>query len=240
MSTPTGRIEWDKNGERWFENGISHVALYVANDAATSEDDAYLAPVAWNGITSISENREGAEANEIWADNIKYAVLRGKETLSLGINAYMSPKEFDACDGEKSLIPGMVIGQQKRKKFGLAYRTEKGNDNNPEAGYCITIVYGCTAAPSERSHETINDSPDAMELSWDVDCTPVTYKDGDNDVSVYSVTFDSILLGAAKMAALEDLLFGHTSSGSGSDTTSDGALKSIATIKSTLAAVTGT
>lgn len=207
------KLIWDQTGDRYYETGVNHAVLYPIND-----DGTYANGVAWNGITSISESPDGADANDLWADNIKYASLRSAETLGLSIEAYMYPHEFALCDGTASPIDGVYLGQQKRRSFGLSYRTEVGNDTMTESddGYKLHIIYGCTASPSEKSYETINDSPDAITFSWDVDTLPVAvpgYK------PVASITVDTVKFYAgktgetltaaqAKIKDLEDLLYG--------------------------------
>ena len=151
------KLEWDKTGEREYETGVSNCALYVRDSKGT-----YPKGVAWNGISSISESPSGAEANPIYADNIKYLNLISVEEYAATIEAFMYPDEFEECDGTKELTPGVTIGQQERKTFGLAYKTLLGNDTDGDAhGYKIHIIYGALASPSEKSHETVNDSPES-------------------------------------------------------------------------------
>lgn len=163
------KLKFDKSGERFFETGVDQGVLYVANAAGTG----YEKGVAWNGLTTVTESPSGAEVSPIYADNIKYLSLLSAEDFSATIEAYMYPDEFEACDGTASIKPGLKVTQQKRKKFAFCYRTKIGNDVDPELGYKIHIVYGCLAAPSERSRETVNDSPEAMSFSWEVSTTPV-------------------------------------------------------------------
>lgn len=195
------KLVWDETGKRFIENGISHVVLYPQKDDGTGYD----AGVAWNGITSISESPDGADANDLWADNIKYASLRAAETLGLSIEAYTYPDEFAICDGTAAPVTGVYVGQQKRKSFGLCYRTEVANDTMTEAddGYKLHLVYNCTASPSERSYETMNDSPDAITFSWDVDTLPEAVT-GFKPTSL--ITIDTLKLDTAGKTALAGLL----------------------------------
>lgn len=204
------KLEWDKIGERYFETGNDHAVLYPQN-----LDGTYEKGVAWNGITGFTESPDGAEPNELWADNIKYAVLRSAEQYGFTIEAYQSPEEFDACDGSASPgnLKGVYIGQQPRKPFGFSIRTQIGNDTATEGddGYKLHIIYNATASPSERSYETINDSPDAITFSWECDTTPIAVGiDGYKPVSC--ITIDSRKFtdeaGKAKLKALEDMLYG--------------------------------
>ena len=195
-------LEWDKAGERFYENGVDHCALYPQDSTG-----AYPNGVAWNGVTGITESPDGAEANDIYADNMKYGSLRSTETLSLTIEAYTYPDEFAVLDGTASPVKGVYLGQQKRASFGLVFRTQIGNDTMTESddGYKLHLVYGCTASPSERAYETINDSPDAISFSWEIDTTPVAvtgYK------AVSNVTINSLDCDKTKLAALEKVLYG--------------------------------
>lgn len=199
-------LEWDTIGSKQYELGVSKGVLYKYD--ATSEK---WKGVAWNGLISVTESPEGADETELWADNIKYGSLRAAEKFGGSIEAYTYPEEFEGCDGLASPIKGMTLGQQKREKFALCYRTEIGNDQDPEAGYRLHIVYGCTCSPSEKQYETINDSPDAITFSWDFDTVPVNVE-GYKPTS--HVTFDSTDFKTqdekAKLTALETLLYGSS------------------------------
>ena len=195
-------LEWDKAGERFYENGVDHCALYPQDSTGT-----YPKGVAWNGVTGITESPDGAEANDIYADNMKYGSLRSTETLGLTIEAYTYPDEFAVLDGTASPVKGVYLGQQKRGSFGLAFRTQIGNDTMTEDddGYKLHLIYGCTASPSERAYETINDSPDAISFSWEIDTTPVAVK---GFKSVSNITISSLDCDSTKLAALEKILYG--------------------------------
>jgi len=196
------RLLWDQVGEREYETGVDHGVLYpIANGA-------YPLGVAWNGLTSVSETPSGAEDSPLYADNSKYLTLKSAEEFGLTIEAYTYPDEFEECDGTATLAAGVKVGQQARKLFGLSYRTKLGNDSDgQDHGYKLHLVYGCTASPSERSYQTVNDSPEAITFSWEIATTPVTL-DGYKAVSL--ITIDSTKVDATKLAALEDILYGTT------------------------------
>ncbi len=195
-------ITWDATGERLFETGVDHGVLYVLNSAT----GVYGNGVAWNGLTGVTESPDGAEPTDLWADNIKYATLRSAETFGLTIEAYTYPDEFGECDGSASPVDGVHIGQQSRKPFGFSYRTKVGSDTDTEANnYKIHVIYNCTASPSERSYETINDSPDAITFSWEVTTTPVNVT-GYKPTS--EITIDAWKLDSSKLTALENALYG--------------------------------
>ena len=195
------RIEWDKTGERLFETGVDRGVLYP--QAKTGE---YQAGVPWNGLTAVTQSPSGAEANDLYADNMKYLTFLSAEDFGATVEAYMYPDEFAVCDGSAEIAPGVHIGQQDRLGFGLSYRTLIGNDVAGSAhGYKIHIIYGCKAAPSERNYQTVNDSPDAMTVSWELSTTPVNVTGFKPSAHV---EIDSTACDAEKLAELEAILYG--------------------------------
>lgn len=199
------KLEWDKTGEKTYETGVSQCALYVY-DSAQSQ---YGTGVAWNGVTAISESPSGAEPTAIYADNAKYLSLMSAEEFAATIEAYTYPDEFMECDGTASLGTGVTIGQQSRKTFGLVYRTEFGNDTEgTDYGYKIHIIYGCQAAPSEKSYQTINDSPEAITFSWELSTTPVPVA---GFKPTATLVIDSKKVEASKLKTIEDKLYGAAS-----------------------------
>ena len=166
------RLTWDNAGERYYETGVKQGVLYPIQS-----DGKYSLGVAWNGLTAVTESPSGAEATALYADDIKYLNLISNEEFGATIEAYTYPDEFAECDGSAALADGVMLGQQKRKTFGLCYKTTVGNDvDGNDYGYKLHLIYGCLAAPSEKAYATINDSPEAITFSWEVSTTPVTDK----------------------------------------------------------------
>lgn len=196
----TWKIQWDEVGKHFYENGVDHAVLYPVNAAG-----AYPIGVPWNGITSISQSPSGADANKQWADNLNYLTLYGAEEFGATVEAFTYPDEFEECDGSAELVPGVHIGQQPRKGFGLSYRTKVGNDTvGQDLGFKIHLVYGCRAAPSDRGYETINDSPEAITFSWEISTTPVAVT-GHNPTASLEIDSRDFTTEAAK-AKLNDFL----------------------------------
>ena len=194
------KIEWDKVGERLYETGVDHGVLYTPNT-----DGEYDSGVAWNGLTAVTETPSGAEAQPQYADNIKYLNLLSAEEFGGTIEAFTYPKEFAQHDGSVALVAGVVIGQQSRKSFGLAYRSKIGSDLNQDLGYKLHLVYGALASPSERNYATVNESPEAAALSWEFTTTGVPVED---HKPVSLLTIDSTEVDADALSDLEDILFG--------------------------------
>lgn len=194
------KLVWDQAGERYYETGVKQGVLYVQSAGV------YGKGVAWNGLTAVTESPSGAEATALYADDIKYLNLISAEEFGATVEAYTYPEEFMECDGSAAIAEGVYIGQQARKSFGLCYRTTLGNDTeNNDYGYKLHLIYGATAAPSERAYATINDSPEAITFSWELTTTAV-------NVTGYKptacITIDSTKVDETKLKALEDILYG--------------------------------
>lgn len=197
------KLVWDNTGERLYETGVSKGVLYIPTGGVYSKG------VAWNGLTAVTESPSGAEATPLYADDIKYLNLMSNEEFGCTIEAYTYPDEFAECDGSASLVDGVYIGQQARKTFGLCYRTVLGNDTESnDHGYKLHLVYGCLAAPSEKSYATINDSPEAITFSWEITTTPVNVT---GHKPTACITIDSTKADPTKLAALEAKLYGAES-----------------------------
>lgn len=196
------KIVWDKSGERFYETGVRNGVLYV------QENGTYPKGVAWNGLTAVTESPSGAEPSPLYADDTKYLNLLSTEEFAATVEAYTYPPEFEECDGSASIAVGVNIGQQKRKPFGMSYKTVLGNDEeNNSYGYKLHIIYGALAAPSEKAYASINDSPEAITFSWELSTTPVSVTGFDPTASI---TIDSTKANKEKLAALEKILYGDT------------------------------
>ena len=197
------KIVWDQTGERLYETGVRNGVLYPRSTTGT-----YPRGVAWNGLTAVTESPTGAEATPLYADDIKYLNLLSNEEFGATVEAYTYPDEFAECDGSAELSPGVMIGQQARKAFGLAYRTVLGNDTEyNDHGYKLHIIYNALAAPSEKAYATINDSPEAITFSWELTTSPENVT---GHKPTASIVIDSTKVDAAKLKLLEDQLFGVT------------------------------
>lgn len=196
------KLVWDDTGKRLYETGVQNGVLYPRNVST----GLYPLGVAWNGLISVSESPSGAEPNPVYADNIKYLNLLSAEEFGATIEAYTYPDEFAACDGSGAVSTGVMVGQQGRQVFGLAYKTLLGNDvSGNDLGYKLHLIYGCLAAPSEKAYATINDAPEAITFSWEISTTPVAVT---GFKPTASLTIDSTKVDSSKLEALEDILYG--------------------------------
>lgn len=193
-------LKWDEIGERKYQTGVDRVVLFPISG------NEYGKGIAWSGVSKINETPDGGEPTKIYADNLLYLTMYSLETLGGTITAYQSPEEFDECDGTAEVASGVKVAQQPRKSFGLAYRTQIGNDTEgTDYGYTLHLLYGCMAKPTAKEFGTINDSPEAAELSWEFTSTPVSVS-GKKPTSL--LTIDSTTADPDKLAALEAILYG--------------------------------
>lgn len=210
------RVKWDAVGERFFETGVDHGVLYVMSNGT------YGDAVVWNGLTSVASNPSGAEDSPYYADNIKYFNMRSAESYGLTIGCYAYPDEFKACNGEVEAVKGMTLGQQNRSNFGFSYRTKVGNDSDgQDHGFKIHLVYGASVSPSSMTYNSVNESPEPGEMSYEATTTPVDVPgkaaNGKPYKPVSEIVFDSRSLDPDKMQLLEDTLYGTNDDNSDPD-----------------------
>lgn len=223
MADTTFKLNWDVAGEKKYETGVDHGVLYTQVEPTTGKTSGFGKGVAWNGLTSVTESPSGAEATPLYADNIKYLNLVSAEEFGATIEAYTYPDDFMKCLGYATLDTNkaVIVGQQARETFGMAYRTYIGDDTKPAGTqltganpmYKIHLIYNCLAAPSESAYSTVNDSPEAISFSWEVSTTPINVT---GKKPTASLVIDCSKLAAEKVALLEKALYG-TAGTSGAD-----------------------
>lgn len=197
------KLLWDQTGEKKYEIGVDHGVLYIPTAGV------YDQGFAWNGLTTVTESPSGAEPQPQYADNIKYINLLSYEEFGGTIEAYTYPDEWAQCDGSAEPQVGVRVGQQNRVTFGLSYRTKIGNDTDGmDSGYKIHLVWAALAAASERAYETVNDSPEPINFSWDFTTTPVEVVGYPNLKPTSYICVDSTKVDSTALTALELVLYG--------------------------------
>ena len=197
---------WDQVSEHLYETGDDRAVVYPFDTTTKTYKKGY----AWNGVTGVTESPSGADETALYADNIKYLSLRAAEEFGMTVTAYTYPDEFAEMDGSAFPMKGVRVYQQARKTFGFSYRSIIGNDTDAnDYGYKLHLIYGLTASPSERSHSTVNDSPEAIEFSWEMTGVPVAVTGYKNTclITIDSTAFTTTEA-AAKLKDLEDALWG--------------------------------
>ncbi len=201
------KLKWDQIGEKKFETGVDRGVLYPGVSGT------YPKGHVWNGLTTVSESPEGGDAQDFYADNIKYGSLRGAENFNGTIECYTYPDEWKACDGRKELVAGVTIAQQNRKSFGLSYRSLIGNDTDLlDYGYTIHLVYNASASPSSKSRQTVNESPEAQTFSYEFKTTPVGVTVIPDCKATSHIEIDSTKVSADQLNAIEAILYGSEGS----------------------------
>ena len=206
-------LKWDVVGERRFETGVDRGVFYPRNASGI-----YSVGEAWNGLTAVTESPSGAETTKHYADNIPYLSLTSAEEFAATIEAFMWPAGFEEVDGLILPTPGLSVGQQARKTFGLSYRTKIGNDVEAEnAGYKLHLIYGCKAQPSEKAYATISDTTEPNTFSWELSTDPVVIGtiNGVEYKPTSILTIDSTLVDAVALTEFEEILYGSDSAGGG-------------------------
>jgi len=156
------RINWDQAGSRFFEAGVDRGVLFTTGNPG----------VPWSGLISVTEKPSGGGATSYYMDGQKYLNVTAAEEYAATIEAFTYPDEFYPCDGYGHAKTGLYATQQDRQSFGLAYRTMVGSDSDPEDAYKIHIIYNALANPSERANQSLKDTPDTTNFSWDISVMP--------------------------------------------------------------------
>ena len=190
------RLEWNKQGERFFETGLDRGVFYP-NDAPG---------VPWNGLTAINETPDSGDASSYYLDGQKYLDKINPEDFAATIEALSYPPEFLPYDG-MARFQGLTITGQPRGKFGLSYRTLVGNDTQTTGyAYKIHLVYEAKVLPSTRNRTTIGDSIEVMPNSWNLVATPVGLSNRRKTAHYVVDTRDNM---PERITILEDYLYGN-------------------------------
>jgi hypothetical protein len=189
------KLTWGAAGTRVYEAGVDRGAVYI-------DGVGY----AWSGLTGVEEKASGGEPKPYYVDGFKYLNLAAAEEFEATIKAVSAPKEFSVCEGNVAVRPGLYATGQRKKPFGFSYRTLVGNEIVGLAlGYKLHLVYAALAGPSSRSNQSIGDSAEPMELSWDVTTCPPNAS-GIKPTAHFVV--DTRLADPVDVTALEDILYG--------------------------------
>jgi len=189
------RVEWDAVGARFYEAGVDRGVLYISGQPG----------VPWNGLTSVTENASGGDAQPFYVDGDKFLNLSAPEEFQATLTAFTYPDEFGPCDGSVAVRPGLFATRQRRQPFGLTYRTRVANDVSGTFAYKIHLIYNALAAPSNRTHKSLTDSSTPDDFSWKLTALPPIMA-GYRRTS--HLILDSRYLDATTLAYIEDILYG--------------------------------
>lgn len=189
------RLNWNVAGTRFYESGVDRGVLFVPGYAG----------VAWNGLTAVNEAPSGGEARPYYQDGIKYLNVPSATEFEATINAFTYPDEFGICDGSIQPRSGLFLTHQRKKSFGLSYRTSIGNDLVESYGYKLHIVYNALASPTQVDNKTRVAESELNEFSWGITTKPplmAGYR------PTAHVVIDSRTTDPSVMTALEDVIYG--------------------------------
>jgi hypothetical protein len=189
------KLDWNTSGKRYYESGVDRGVLYVDGVG-----------VPWTGLISVDEAPEGGEPRPYYVDGVKYLNISSREEFAGTVNAFAAPAEFGPCDGVKAIHNGLYVGEQRRKQFGLCYRTRIGNDiDGPEHGYKLHLIYTALAAPSQKSYVTHGTEPEPTELSWAISTLAPSMT---SVIPTAHMVVDSRTADPVVMRRLEEILYG--------------------------------
>lgn len=196
------KIIWDAVGSRKYETGIDRGVLYVDGQPG----------VPWNGLTSISESSGSSSAGSsksFYVDGEKYLNLDPREEYQATLTAYTYPEEFEPCNGDVAVRPGLFVTKQKRVSFGLCYRTMIGNDLSDTYGYKLHLIYNLTASPANKSYKTVTGNTQLDDFSWTLTSLPPVMAGYRRTAHIIltSTELDDVVL-----SGIEDILYGSTTS----------------------------
>lgn len=187
-------LTWGDVGTRKYEAGVDRGVLYVDSTG-----------VSWNGLVSVDETPSGGEVEPFYLDGVQYMNSGNVEDFAATISAYYSPQEFDPCEGIAVVQPGMLVTQQRRKSFGLSYRTRIGNDLDPNHAYKIHLIYNALLNPPQKSYKTIAETTDPSLLKWDFTVKPVNIPGAMRSAHII---IDTTTAPAFALIELESILYG--------------------------------
>lgn len=190
------RIDWETAGSRFFETGIDRGVLYVGSNVG----------VPWIGLTAINQSQSGGEAKPRFIDGVKISNHATPESFEATIEALTYPTEFEQCDGTALVQNGLRATQQRRKEFGMTYRTKIGNDvKGLDHSYKIHILYNALAEPSDRAYQSLGEQNQAMAFGWKITTRPELVV---GLVPTAHFEINSSDVPAELLSILEDILYG--------------------------------
>lgn len=193
------QIEWDPMGDRTYETGIDRGVLYLPDNTT----------VPWSGLTGFDETAP-QENTAFYQDGLKIAEQRVLGDFVGKIRAISYPDELEAFHGNKYLVPGIHLQDQRPGRFGFSYRTLVGNDLQGSAyGYKIHLLYNITATQDTVAYKTLNDSSSPFEFSWTVTAVPEQLR---SFRPTARVVIDSTKLEPGMLDHLEKQLYGSPTS----------------------------
>jgi hypothetical protein len=189
-------LVWNAVGSRYYEAGLDRGVLYLDGQVG----------LPWSGLTGLTESPSGGDPKPYYLDGVKYLNLSTSEEFEATLTAFTYPVEFAECDGTGRARAGLFLGQQRRKSFGLSYRTRIGNDlEATEHAYKIHLIYNALVTPTERNFGTISDNVNTSDFSWKITTKPIAFP-GYKPTS--HLVLDSRYIDPVTLGLIEEKLYG--------------------------------
>lgn len=188
-------ITWDNIDERYFQHGVDRGVLYPSG----------VDPVPWNGITGVDEAGNGSTSVS-YIDGMIYLADSDASDYSGKLTAFFYPDAFAVCIGQPQIADGLIIDNQKPKRFSLSYRSLIGSGTEGDMfGYQIHLIYNAMASLDGYSRQSLNNTPTPLEFSFNLVATPVRLP-GFRPSAHYII--DTRRLDPDTIAELEGILYG--------------------------------
>jgi hypothetical protein len=191
------KLVWDLVEDRQFEAGLDRGVFYGTNGLG----------IPWNGLVAIDDSSEGYSIDPIHFDGVKVMDLITYGNYSGTLKAYTYPDAFLEYEGIQEYGLGVYLDDQPQKPFGLSYRTVVGNAEG-SIHYKIHVLYELTASADSVTYQTLNSSVNPIEFSWALSGVPQSV--AGRRPTVHFI-FDSALMSLSALTAVEDILYGTSS-----------------------------
>ena len=190
------KLVWDQVGERIYEGGVSQGVLYGSDGKG----------IPCNGLVSVEEiNNDDLEP--LYFDGLKYADVVTIGDFQGKIKAITYPDEFLAYEGVDDWEPGFFLTDQPKLRFGLSYRTEISNDQTPQLGYKIHLLYNLIAVPSNKVYNTLSLNSEPTDFEWDISAIPAQV---DRFRPTAHIVIDSRKIDPFLLLDIENFIYGTT------------------------------
>lgn len=192
------------DGSKAADSDYEYGWLGVPNLSQSYKRTRKNTAVVWNGLISVDES--GGESPATYhIDGRPYLHLPKPKEYKSALRAYTYPDEFAALCGLVEIADGMYLDSQMPDVFDLSYRTLVGGSDGGVKGYKIHLVYNATVVPSTATYQTLSDSINNVEFSWEIQAVPVTVE-GYRPTA--HVVIDTRHMDKSKIEAIEALLYG--------------------------------
>lgn len=186
-------LVWDSAQSEAYESGVHRGVIY--SDSAE----------AWPGLVEIKEDSVGGETTPRYLDGSKFLNSSAPSSFQATVKAFSSPEGFSKHGGDKSVVPGLILTKQPRRRFHFSYQTLIGDG----VGVKIHLVYNVLATPVTRTNMSMGRGVSPALLEWKFDAAPVRFP-GFRPTAHFEL--DSTRIPSIQFDLLEQMLYGTPTS----------------------------